>query len=192
MERIDLETWFARHPESIHAHPRILLDLCESEVRDHARHDAWRRARDVAESSLQRFEGTFGLPASEVFVTREVCHEIARELRRHEPHPDAAIATGWVADAHLEKLDAEARRIVREWLSEVAEREEHATWRSIVQFTDHLARWLIRSEGMTNRLDWDLDHTYSRVAARVTRVVMREFEAHAASQGIEESKRSPH
>ena len=80
----------------------------------------------------------------------------------------------------LDKLDAEAGRIVRQWLAEIAEREEHATWQGIVQFTDRLARWLIRSEGMTAELDWDLDHTYSQVAARVTRIVMREFDAHAA------------
>ena len=184
MERIDLETWFARHPESIDTQPRMLLDLCEAEVRDHARTDAWRRARDVAESSLHRFEGTFGLPASDVFVTREVCHEIARELRRHEPHPDAALAASWVGDTVLDKLDAEAGRIVRQWLAEIAEREEHATWQGIVQFTDRLARWLIRSEGMTAELDWDLDHTYSQVAARVTRIVMREFDAHAAHEGV--------
>lgn len=181
MERIEIETWFSNHPESIRTRPRLLLDRCESEIRGHARSDAWLHARDIAETSLHRYEVTFGLPASEVFVAREVCHEVARELVRHEPHPDAALAESWVGEAVLAELDDEARRILREWFGSIAEREEHETWRAIVRYTAHLARQLIRNEGMSGRLAWDLDHTYPQVAARVTRMLIHEFESLAVS-----------
>lgn len=178
MERHDLETWFASHPQSISTHPDSLLDLCETEIRAHAHRDAWIRAKEIAQESLHRFERIFGLPASDVFVTREVCHEIARELKRHEPHPDDLTAARWVRAAPLDALDGEARRMMADWLRELAEKEEHAAWREIVYFTDHLARKLIDGSQMTRQVDWDFEHTYPRVAARVARMLIREFESH--------------
>ena len=142
MQRTDLETWFTHHPDSIHTDPAVLLDQCESEVRDHAHRDAWIHAKEIAEESLHRFERVFGLPASDIFVTREVCHEIARELRRNEPHPEDD-AVEWVGSGVLEALDSDARRLLQGWLKELAAKEEHSAWREIVYFTDHLARSLI-------------------------------------------------
>lgn len=179
MQRRDLETWFATHPQSTEDPPKSLLDQCESEVREHAYRDAWIHAKEIAEESLHRFERVFGLPASDVFVTREVCHEIARELRRHEPHPDDLTASRWVRSAPLDALDSEARRLMADWLRELAEKEEHAAWREIVYFTDHLARKLIDQSHMTSQLDWDFDRSYPRVAARVARMLISEFESHA-------------
>lgn len=187
MERQELENWFAHHPDSIHMQPDALLDRCETEVRDHATYDAWLHARDVAEESLHRFEGIFGLPASGAFVTREVCHEVARELKSHEPHPDEKLAAEWAGRAVLEALDDEGREHLREWLCDLARREEHAAWRGIVHFTDHLARTLIRDMHMTADLDWDFDHSYPKVAARVARMLIREFEAHAVSSQLKPS-----
>jgi len=184
MERHDLEDWFEHHPDLIHTQPEALLDRCEAEVKDHATYDAWLHAREIAEQSLHRFEGVFGLPASETFVTREVCHEIARELKSHEPHPDEKQAAEWAGQAVLGALDDEARDRLRLWLCDLAVREEHAAWRSIVHFTDHLARTLIRDEHMTPELDWDFDRSYPVVAARVARMLIREFEARAVSSQI--------
>lgn len=190
MQRTDLETWFTHHPDSIHTDPAVLLDQCESEVRDHAHRDAWIHAKEIAEESLHRFERVFGLPASDIFVTREVCHEIARELRRNEPHPEDD-AVEWVGSGVLEALDSDARRLLQGWLKELAAKEEHSAWREIVYFTDHLARSLIKKANMTSRLDWDLEHSYPHVAARVARMMIREFDAHVSDPAVPAQSTSP-
>ena len=187
MERQELENWFAQHPDSIYTQPEVLLDRCEAEVRDHATYDAWLHAREIAEESLHRFERIFGLPASDAFVTREICHEIARELKNHEPHPDERQAAEWAGQAILDVLDDEARDQVRAWLCDLAEKEEHTAWRSIVHFTDHLAQTLIRDQHMTSELDWDLEHTYPQVAVRVAKMMIREFELRAVSSQMRPS-----
>ena len=181
MERTDLEAWFAHHPESIPGDPDALLDECESSVREHARSDAWSHAREIAEQRMRRFERITGLPASETFVTKEVCHELARELKHHEPHPDDATEDSWLRQSLLDGLDPEARVMLREWVNEMAEKEEHAAWLEIVDFTDHAARSLIRAGQMTSDLDWDFERTYPRVAARVARMLIREYETRAES-----------
>ncbi|MBW1883853.1 MAG: hypothetical protein JRJ58_10025 [Deltaproteobacteria bacterium] len=181
MERIDLANWLTQHPEAIHADPNDLLEQMETKVRDRAHRDAWIHARDIAEQSMHRFERIFGNPASDTFVTQEVCHEIARELKHHEPHPDDEDADEWAGQAALDALEPEARLMLHHWLKELAEKEEHTAWLEIVHFTHHLARNLIRDGHMTSECDWDLDHTYPKIAARVTRMLIREFETHATS-----------
>lgn len=180
MERLDVENWIAGHPDSIRTEASRLLDTCEFEVRSHAKQDAWVHACEIAEASLRRFERVFGLPASDTFVTREVCHEIARELKHHEPHPDEAECAAWVSRALMESVDQDARRMLQAWIKDLGTREEHEVWRSIVAFADHLARKLIRDSQMTSDLDWDFDHSYPRVAARVARMMIHEFEVRAA------------
>lgn len=189
MKRIDLEKWFAHHSESFHIEPRELLDQCEAGVRDYAHRDAWIHARDIAEQSLHRFERIFGYPAGDVFVTREICHEIARELRHHEPNPFDLEGCEWIGRPVLDSVDPELQHMLRDWLAELAAREEHTAWREIVYFTDHLARTLIDKERMSNQADWDLEHTYPKVASRVIRMIMGEFDAHAAAELQEPSLR---
>lgn len=178
MERIDMERWLAQHPESIHDDPDGLLDRCEAEAKDHARHDAWLHAREIAEDRLHRFEHRFGLPASDVFVTREVCHEIARELKSHEPVPDGRAADALISQSTLDAFEPGAQSLLRNWLRDLEASEEHTTWPEIVRMTDHMAKGLIRARGMTNECDWDLDHSYPKVAARVVQMLIDEFEAH--------------
>jgi hypothetical protein len=179
MNRTDLESWLSTHPDSIHAPTGTLLDRCESEVRSHAQELAWIHAREVAEHSLHRFERAFGLPASEIFVTREVCHEIARELKHHEPHVERTEESEWVSRSVLDALEPGARRMLREWLFDLAEREEHRAWQEIVSFTHKIATALIREGHMTRALDWDFERSYPRLAAQVTEMLIHEFEAHA-------------
>jgi len=185
MQRTDLETWFATHPDAIRMNSRALLDECEFEVRHHAHHDAWIHARDVAQKSLRRFERVFGLPASDSFVTREVCHEIARELKRSEPHVGEMREEDWVSDGVLGMLDPRGRAMLNDWLIELAEQEEHAAWVEIVHFTDRLARKLIDDAHMTLDLEWSMEQSYPRVAARVARMLIREFETHASEEELE-------
>ena len=62
----------------------------------------------------------------------------------------------------------------------MADKEEHSTWRDIVRFTDHHAKDLIREEHLSDQADWDEDHRYSLVAARVLKMLIAEFELRAA------------
>ncbi len=181
MERLELEKWLTHHPDLVHTDPHDLLDECEKEARGHAYRDAWSRAEQIAEKSLRRFESGFiGHPASDTFVTREVCHEIARELKKNEPVLDDYETELWLSELMLESLDVEAREMFRTWLKDLMGTEEHATWLDIVRYTDRSARKLIREEHMTDQCDWDLEHTYPIVAARVTRILMAKFHGHAA------------
>lgn len=182
MERIELENWIADHPDSIHTDSKALLDRCELDAIDHAHRDAWLEAIRIARKRLRRFEHGFGNPASDTFVTREVCHEIARELKLHEPVPDFRDRgrDEWPGQSLPDALDSDAREKFLDWIEELAAKEEHSTWREIVHFTDRRARSLIREGHMTDRCDWDLNHTYPLVAARVVKMLIAEFEAHAA------------
>ena len=135
MNRVDLETWLDRHPGSIDSPTHDLIDRCEAEVHRHAEVVAWKHALKIATTSLRRFDGRFGLPASETFVTREVCHEVARELKRHEPQLERIDETEWLSRSILDSIDPQARMVLREWLRELAEKEEHRAWQQIVAFT---------------------------------------------------------
>jgi len=177
---MELETWLTEHPESIATRPAALLDRCEAEIREHAQQDAWQHAIEVAEQSLHRFDRGFGLPASGDFVAREVCHEIARALRSHEPHPDARQSAGWVDPLVFESVEPDARRRLHGWIRDLAQREEHEIWAEIVRFADHLAQTLIHREHLTSELEWAFDRSYPKIAARITRLMIREFEQHAA------------
>lgn len=182
MERIDLEDWIANHPDSIHTDPTTLLNQGEHDAMDHAHRDAWIHAKEIAQQSLRGFGRSSGCPASDTFVTREICHEIARELKRHEPAPeDPSQEKGeWISRSLLDALDSDAQRMFVAWLKEIAEKEAHSTWLEIVHYTDHRARALIRDRHMTDQCDWDLDHRYSLIAARVVRMLIADFEEHAA------------
>lgn len=56
-----------------------------------------------------------------------------------------------------------------------AEIHDHA---EIVAFTPHVARSLIAKARMTAALDWDFGHSYPRIAARMTRMLLWEYASH--------------
>jgi hypothetical protein len=66
------------------------------------------------------------------------------------------------------------------WMKDLAGTEEHSAWLAIVRYTHRSARNLIREEHMTDQCDWDLDHTYPMVAARVVKILIAKFHGHAA------------
>lgn len=178
MNRNALESWLDRHQDSIHEPSRHLTDRCETEIRNHAEVVAWKHALKIATTNLRRFDGRFGLPASETFVTREVCHEIARDLKRHEPHLEQFDESEWLSRSTLESIGPDARMMIREWVRELAEKEEHRVWREIVAFTHHVAHALIEKAHMTGRLEWDLERSYPRIATQVTQMLLREYAIH--------------
>ncbi|MBK7949077.1 MAG: hypothetical protein IPK00_10110 [Deltaproteobacteria bacterium] len=178
MNRVDLESWLYRNADSTRLSTHELIDRCEAEVRSHAEVIAWKHALRVAAATLRRFDGQFGLPASEIFVTREVCHEVARELSRHEPELGSIDETAWLSHAILDSIDPEDRRVFRVWVRQIAEREEHRIWHEVVVFTHHVARALIEKAHLTGELDWTFERTYPKVATRVMQLLLREYAAH--------------
>ena len=177
MERQEVERWLEGHAEAVHADPHALLDRAEREVRAHAEEEAWLRARSIVETHLRHFEASFGLPASDAFVAKEVCHALARELRRREPSP--AAETRRVSEAVLRALEPSARELLAEWSGDLARREEHRAWLEVVAFTDQLARMLQRKGELSDELRWDFSHSYPRTAERIARVLIRAYEARA-------------
>jgi len=190
MERLELERWLNQHPDLVHTDPSILLNEYEKEARDHAYCDAWTHAERIAEKSLRGFESGFmGYPAGDRFVTREVCQKVARELKENEPVLDDQETELWLKELLLESLDPEARKIFLLWLRDLASSEEHTAWSTIVRYTHRSARSLIREEGMTDDCEWDLDHTYKIVAARVVRILIAKFHDHATRRLASHNRR---
>lgn len=177
MERQDVVRWLESHPESVHANPRSLVDRCERELRGRVAEGAWRHAKEIAERHLHHWQGSFGLPASDDFVAREVCHELARDLRHHEPQPTAEVRS--VTEEMHGALDPPALEMLREWLGELARQEEHRTWLEVVHFTDHLASRMAREGGLSAEAHWDFRHSYPRTAERIMRLMILEYETHA-------------
>jgi hypothetical protein len=177
MERREVEHWLEGHPEVVHADPHLLLDRAEREVRAHAEEDAWLRARSIVEAHLRHFQESFGLPASDAFVAKEVCHQLAGELRKKEPSPSAE--TSRLSESLLRPLEAPARELLAEWTADLARREEHRAWLGVVSFTDHLAQSLQRGGELSDALSWDFAHSYPRTAERIVRLLIREYEARA-------------
>ena len=178
MNRVDLESWLHRHADSTRLSTYDLIDRCEAEVRNHAEVLAWKHALRVATATLRRFDGLFGLPASETFVTREVCHEVARELSRHEPELGPIDESEWLSHAVLDSIDPEDRMVFRVWVRHIAAREEHRVWHEVVSYTHHVARALIAKAHMTGDLDWTFERTYPKVAKRVMQMLLREYATH--------------
>lgn len=178
MQRQELVRWLEGHPENVHTDPARLLDRCERALRSEVEEGAWLRAKEIAERHLHHWEGSFGLPASDDFVAREVCHELARELRHHEPRPIGEVQR--VADAVMGSVDASALELLREWLDELARKEEHRAWLEVVHFTDHLASRLAhQGVPLSSEAEWDFRHSYPRTAERITRMLIVEYELHA-------------
>jgi hypothetical protein len=190
MERLELETWLNQHLDLVHTDPSILLNECEREARDHAYCDAWTQAERIAEKTLRRYESGFiGYPASDRFVTREVCHKVARELKENEPVLNDQETELWLNEFLLESLDPEAREMFLLWLKDLASSEEHTAWSAIVRYTHRSARNLIREEGMTDDCEWDLGHTYKVVAARVIRILIAKYHGHAVRRLASHNRR---
>jgi len=181
MERVDIEKWFRVHPPASRVEVKELLDRCESAVRRHAQEDAWLAARDYARQRAHEWESEFGLPASEQFVTREVCDELSWELAHHEPVVQRGAEDHLVGGAVRQALAPDEWEVIRPWVLEQAAAEEHRTWMEIVRFTHRRAREIIRRNRFTLDAPWDEDasHSYSTIAAHVAEILSREFSLRA-------------
>lgn len=175
MDRDRVLEWLRAHPHAVHGDPEVVVSRCEQAVRRHAREDAWAAARRYLARRQHEWEESHGAHASEAFVAREVCRQLADELAHHEPAPhpgdEEHLAGGDVKAA----LDHEAWVALIPWVIAVGREEEHRTWREVVDHTRRRAQELIRSHHLSSDTQFDHTRCYGDVAASITRILADEY-----------------
>jgi hypothetical protein len=182
MTRSEILDWLRAHRESVHGDPEAVLDHAEHEARRRAAEAAWLHAKRIAEGEVARWKGrSRGLHAREDWVAREFCHELARELRHLEPHPEreSGEEERWVDGETLAALEREAREQLRLWIRELVGSEEHRVWGEVVRFTDARARSLVSEGAISTEERWERTHSYAETAARLAAILAQDYEEHA-------------
>lgn len=179
MNRLQLITWLRGHPEAIHSNPDELLDRCERSVRSRAAEEAWLRAKSIIEEQARAWESAWGSPATEAYVAREVCHELAGELRHRLPALEPGSEERLAGDGVLEVVEPEAQELLRAYIHDLALAEEHRVWLEIVHYTNGRGRTLVREGRVSRELTRDPNHHYAKMAEKVTRILAEEYEQQA-------------
>jgi hypothetical protein len=179
MDRQDVMSWLKTHPDAVHGNAEELLERCEGEVRRHAAEEAWLHAKAIALERMKYWEHSFGNPSSEDFVAREACHELAGELRQHEPTVEEGSEDKFADPRALEAFEPEGRDCLRRWIRDLASEEEHQVWLEVVRFTHRRGGALVREGKVSRDLTWDPEHSYARTAGRVMRMLAEDYEEHA-------------
>jgi hypothetical protein len=183
MTRATVLDWFRQHPDLVHGDADALVERCERAVRRHAREDAWVLAKRYVNERKRFFEESHGTHASEAFVAREVCQQLAQELRSHEPAPHRGDEEHLAGGAVKAALAQGAWETLIPWILEVARDEEHATWGEIVRHTKRQAQELIRSHQLSSDTSFDHTRCYADVAAQIAGLLARDFSEHAFPRG---------
>ncbi len=179
MDRGQIVHWLEEHPGAVFGDPVEIVDRCERAVRRHAQEDAWLAAKSYVEERLHQWELEWGYHASEAFAALETCHQLAYELRHHEPHFGPGSEEHLAGGVVLRALSPEARELIRQWVLELAESEKHGAWREIVRFTDRRARDLIRERNLSRETRWSETRSYSAIAADVAAVLAHDYSVRA-------------
>ncbi len=182
MKRSEVLDWLTRHTEHIHDIPEQVLSRCETEVKKYAKEDAWLHARDIAKKHNHHWGHFWGAHASESYVARQVCSDLADELKRSEPIPANGHESDFVDDDVLDVLDPEACNIMLDYVHDLARGEEHDVWREIMRFTRKRSRTLALDEHLSSDLSFEGTHTYSETAVRVMGILARDFQHHVRAQ----------
>ena len=180
MNRNEILHWLEDHPGAVHCSAGEIVDRCERAVRRHAAEDAWLAAKSWAEKRRREWASHgWGNHASEAFVAREVCHQLAWELRHHEP----SVATG--SEEHLaggpvkEALEPEGWAVLSGWVLDLARQQERSTWQEIVRFTDRRARSLVRERHLSDETSLEDARHYPEIAADVAGLLARDYSVRA-------------
>jgi hypothetical protein len=179
MERNEVLDWLVHHTQHVHDIPERVLSRCEVEVKEHAHEDAWLHARDIAEEHNQYWRDSWGAHASEEFVAREVCKDLADEFKRSEPTPLEGHEGAYVDDDVLSVLDPKARTVMLDYVHDLARGEEHNAWIEVMRFTRERGRTLAREEGLSTDVSFSGSHSYSETAARVMDILANDFQRRA-------------
>jgi hypothetical protein len=124
-------------------------------------------------------ESELGAHASEAYVAREVCHQIADELLRHEPHLEAGAEERLAGGPVKAAVAGEAWERLVPWILELAREEEHRTWLEITRHTNRLARELVRKHHLSDDTQFDHTRCYGEIAQRIEHLLERDFARHA-------------
>jgi hypothetical protein len=183
MDRATVLDWFQNHSEVVHGNAAEIVDRCERAVRRHAREDAWLAARRYVVERQHLWEESRGAHASEAFVAREVCQQLAVELRDHEPSPHAGDEDHLAGGPIKAALERDGWQHLIPWILEVAREEEHATWSEIVRYMKRHARELIESHHLSSDNSFDHSRCYGDVAAEIAGILARDLSQHAFPTG---------
>ena len=179
MKRESVLQWLERHPDTVHVNARELVSRCERAVRRHASEDAWLAAKQYVSQRWQGEREALGGHASEAYVAREVCSQLADELKHHEPtvHPgDEEHLAGGPVKSAVEPVGWEV--LVR-WIMDLAREQEHQTWQEIVRYTQLRARDLIREHHLSDDCDFDHTRCYGEIAPEIAEILERDYTNHA-------------
>ena len=156
MERRQVERWFEAHPHLIHGDAHELVSHCEP----------------TGGNGL-------GAHASEAYVARDVCAQLAHELQHHEPDVRSGDEEHLAGGPLKAALEPEGWNYLAGWILEVAREEEHATWVEIVRYTQRRARALIREHHLSADTRFDHTRCYGKIAPRIMELLARDFSQHA-------------
>jgi hypothetical protein len=179
MNRSEVLDWLVQHNEQVHDTPDHLLSRCDQEVRQHAQQDAWLHARDIAQEHNQHWRHFWGAHASEAYIAREACRNLAEEFKHSELPPVDGHESDFVEDDVLRSLDPDARAVVLHYVHDLALGEERRAWKEIVRFTRKRGRTLARDEHLSSDLSFESTNVYSETAVRVMGMLARDFQQHA-------------
>jgi hypothetical protein len=179
MDREAVLQWLKEHPASVHEDPARLVERFEAEVRRHAEEDAWLAAKAYVEDRMHDWEQRWGYHSSEAYAAKQICPELAEELRRMEPHFQEGDEAHLVGAERLEQLEPEARRVVEDWVRDVANEVEHKIWQEVVRYTKERGRGLVREGRVSEESRFDETRAFAQQAARVARILVDELEVRA-------------
>ena len=179
VEREEIIHWFEEHLALVHGDAHETISRCERAVRRHAREDAWIAAKRYVEKRRYEQEDHLGMHASEAYVAREVCHQLAEELLQHEPAYEPGDEDNLAGGPVKAAFDSEGWAVLVPWILDVAREEEHHTWLEIAHYTDKLAKQLIRQHHLSDDTRFDRTKCYGVVAQEVDRLLERDFARHA-------------
>jgi hypothetical protein len=179
MEKNDLLKWFEEHPDRVHGDLHAVVAQCERSVRRHAREAAWIAAKRFVGKRRDTEAGDLGAHASEVYVAREVCHQIADELLRHEPRLEAGAEDRLAGGPVKAAVEGEGWEVLVPWILEVAREEEHRTWLEIARYTNHLAVQLVERHHLSDDTQFDHTRCFGEIAQRIERLLEQDFARHA-------------
>jgi hypothetical protein len=179
MNRTAILEWLHQHPDLVHGDAEVIVDRCERAVRRHAREDAWVLAMRYVAERQHLWEESLGAHASEAYVAREVCGQLAQALRDHEPAPHRGDEDHLAGGPVKAALEQQAWEYLIPWIMEVARNQEHDTWGEIVRHTKRHAQELIRSHHLSSDSSFDHTRCYGDVAAQIAGILAHDFSEHA-------------
>ncbi len=181
MSRETVLTWLKEHPGASDIDPEELVARLEGQIREHAEADAWHAAKAHVEDRMHEWEQRWGYHSSEAYAAKQVCPELADELRRMEPHFEKGDEPHLVGEKVLANLEPEGRALVEEWVRDVANEVEHKIWQEIVTYTRGRGAGLVKEGKVSSDTDYDHTAAYAQQAARVAKILVAELDAHLPS-----------